>query len=94
MNKKNSKPKISEIFVCDNVEITDHLEIANKFCQYFANIGPNLAKKIQERSKSPLEYMDGNFPNSMVFNLVSENEIINVLTALNQILLQDMILFL
>ena len=65
MNKKNSKPKISEIFVCDNTVITNPLEIVNKFCQYFANIGPNLARKLPDTSKSPLEYMNGNFPNSM-----------------------------
>ena len=65
MNKKNSKPKISDIFVCDNTVITDPLEIANKFCQYFANIGPNLAKKLPDTSKSPFEYINGNFSNSM-----------------------------
>ena len=79
MNKKNSKPKISDIFVCDNTVITDPLEIANKFCQYFANIGPKLAKKLPDTSKSPFEYINGNFPNSMpALSLVSENEIIDI----------------
>ena len=81
INKNNSKSKISDTFICDDVKITDPLQIANKFCHYFTNIGPNLANKISDTSKSPLKYMNGNVPNSMVFNLVSDNEVINIVNS-------------
>ena len=81
INKNNSKSKISDTFICDDVKITDPLQIANKFCHYFTNIEPNLGNKISDTSKSPLKYMNGNFPNSMVFNLVSDNEVINIVNS-------------
>ena len=30
----------------DGQEISDPVEVANRFCSYFSSIGPNLAKKI------------------------------------------------
>ena len=81
INKNNSKSKISDILICDDVKITDPLQIANKFCHYFTNIGPNLANKFLDTSKSPLKYMNDNFPNSLVFNLVSDNEVINIVNS-------------
>ena len=35
----------------NGLTVTDSEEIANMFCQYFANIGPNLASKITQVSK-------------------------------------------
>ena len=81
INENNSKSKISDIFTCDDVKITDPLQIANKFCHYFTNIGLNLANKIPDTSKSPLKYMNDNFPNSMVLNLVSDNEVTNIVNS-------------
>ena len=37
--------------------ITDCEEIANRFCQYFSNVGTNLASKITPVSKSFSEYL-------------------------------------
>ena len=48
INKKRSKPKVPSSFKLDEItEISDSVEIANRFCNYFSNIGPNLAKNIQ-----------------------------------------------
>ena len=33
----------NSIFKVDNQEITDPVDIANRFCSYFSSIGPNLA---------------------------------------------------
>ena len=43
-NKKKAKPKLNLTFKIDGQEICDPMEIANKFCQYFTNIRPSLAK--------------------------------------------------
>lgn len=56
-NGTKSKPiKISSIQDHD-VTITDCEEIANRFCQYFSNVGTNLASKITPVSKSFSEYL-------------------------------------
>ena len=39
-------------------DITNPEEIANKFCQYFTSIGPNLASKIPPASKSFREFIN------------------------------------
>ena len=41
--KKNKKAsKINSIFKVDNQEITDPVDIANRFCSYFSSIGQDL----------------------------------------------------
>lgn len=43
--------------VIDTGPRCDHYYIANRFCQYFANVSPNLASKITQVSKSFSEYL-------------------------------------
>ncbi len=45
--KRKPKLKSNQSFQADDLEITDPVVIANKFCQYFSNIEPNLAKGIR-----------------------------------------------
>jgi retron-type reverse transcriptase len=81
LNKKQSKPKISNLFVCDNTEVTDPAVIANKCCQYFSSIGPNLAKKVPNTLGSPLKYLNENFPHSVFFSPASKDEIVNIVRS-------------
>ena len=81
LNKKQSKPKTSNLFVCDNTDITDPAVIANKFCQYFSSIGPNLPKKVPNTPGSPLNYLNGNFPHSVFFSPASKDEIVNIVRS-------------
>ena len=46
INKIKAKSKLNSTFKIDGQEICDPMEIANKFCQYFTSIGPNLGKRI------------------------------------------------
>ena len=49
---QNKKKKLTYPLVDGNGEsITSTEEVANKFCKYFTNIGPNLADKIAPASK-------------------------------------------
>ena len=50
--KKKAKVIQTSAFKADNLEISDPEEIANRFCNYFTNIGPNLARKIQPSTVS------------------------------------------
>ena len=43
MNRKTQKNRLPSTFKIDNHEISNPKEIANCFCEYFTNIGPNLA---------------------------------------------------
>ena len=46
INKKKSKPQTPGTFCDDNKEISVPYTIAEKFNEYFTNVGPTLAKKI------------------------------------------------
>lgn len=46
LNRRKSKKQLPSIFKLADKLISDPSKIANKFCDYFTNIGPNLADKI------------------------------------------------
>ena len=75
--KSKSKQKSNQSFKADDLEITDPVVIANKFCQYFSNIGPNLAKGIRT-SISHKHFLSGTFNISIFLNLATEEEIIAI----------------
>ena len=52
------------------------MDITNRFCDYFTNIGANLAKQIPDTSISPDKFLSGTeFPNSMFLDPTSEYEV-------------------
>ena len=46
IDKSKRKSSLPNTFNHGNKTLSDPLEIANQFCEYFTNVGPNLAKKI------------------------------------------------
>ena len=78
MNKKRSQSKFPSLFKIDSTEISNPMEIADTFCNYFSNIGPNLANKIQATPNSHLKFLKGHFPNSVFLNPATEKEIIEI----------------
>ena len=50
MNKKHTGTTYPEFFEMNGVTIVDKIDIANKFNQYFTNIGPYLANNISHSS--------------------------------------------
>ena len=50
--REKRKKTLPKAFNYDNEEITDPFRIANKFNEYFANVGPNLASQIPSLSTS------------------------------------------
>ena len=46
IKKNKSKFQIPTTFTHNGNEINDPMTIANKFCEFFTNVGPNLAKKL------------------------------------------------
>lgn len=75
INRKSSRPRLNAVFKRDGREISNPIEIANNFCDYFSNVGPSLAKKIQASPVPTESFLSGEFPNSIFLEPVLENEI-------------------
>ena len=71
LNNKKLRSKPNSVFKVNDQEISDPMEIANRFCCYFGNIGPNVAKRIQSATSH-------NFPQSMFLNLATQEEIVDI----------------
>ena len=74
---QNKKKKLTYPLVDENGEsITSTEEVANKFCKYFTNIGPNLADKIAPASKSFQDFINSVPSDSLSsFNHVTAEEL-------------------
>lgn len=84
MHKTKSKVSVSDQFINDDQQvIKDQHEIATKFNEYFGNIGPNLAKKIQGTHQIFKSYMDHRCPNSVFLDAILESEVLNEIKLLN-----------
>ena len=66
---------MNTIFNLDGRETSDPLVIASKFCDYFSNLSPSLAKKIPISSASAGSFLSGEFSNTIFLEPVLENEI-------------------
>ena len=65
--------------------------IANKFNEYFVNVGPNLTKSIKKNDTIKFEnYLKGNYPESVFAEPITEYEIITEIEKLNTNKVQDM----
>ena len=56
LNRNKEKIDLPSEFIYRNKTITDAIEIANSFNEYFENIGPNLSKKIDPSVNSTTTY--------------------------------------
>ena len=54
------------------------MEIANHFCEFFTNIGPNLAKMIPPSTSSFRSFLSGSFINSIFLEPTTEHEIFEI----------------
>jgi hypothetical protein len=75
------KPIIKEIKIDNNV-ITNPQAIAHKFNDFFTNIGPQLASRIQSVPGDPLPFIQENYPNSMTIFDTDRNEIVKATHSL------------
>ena len=77
LNRSKRNSNRCSTFKADDREITDPVEIANKFCSYFSSIGPNLARGIQ-LSASHRSFLNGSFTQSIFFNPTTQDEIAEI----------------
>ena len=83
---------LPSIFRADSREISNPKDIANFFCKYFTNIGPNLASKMPVSEKSHNSFLPPKLVNSIFLDAVNEQDIftsyrpVSVLPAFSKIL--------
>ena len=73
--------RITEIEV-NGTSVSNPQEISEKFNHFFSNIGADLAKTIPRGNKKPLEFLTGDYSNSMFFNPILENKIHDIIANL------------
>ena len=81
LNRSKRNSNRCSTFKADDREISDPVEIANKFCSYFSSIGLNLARGIQS-SASLRSILNGSFTQSIFFNTITEDEIAEIAKTL------------
>ena len=76
INKNKSNKNFPSAFSYNENDITDPYEIANKFNEYFANVGPKLAEKVPSSSLMFKSFMDNqNHYESFFVEPVTEDEV-------------------
>ena len=66
-------------FNIDDDMVTDKLEIALNFNNFYVNIGIFLSSDIPTNSGDPLSYIKSAVPDSIFLESVDESEIINIM---------------
>ena len=79
INRKRSSNIVTDGFLIDQEVIKDNKVIAEKFNEFYVNIGPNLSKSLPVRKKDPLSYLPPVNPHSMFLNPVDRHEVTNVI---------------
>ena len=64
-------------------QVTDPVEMANLFNNYFVNVGSNIDKKIPRTKKSPLDYLKKRISNSLFLSPATLVEIEIIIQSLN-----------
>ena len=78
LNRNKGKRGLPSVFREDSHDVSDPKKIANLFCKYFTNTGPNLASKIPASQKSHGSFLPPKLLNSIFLEAASEEEIIEI----------------
>ena len=80
MQKKKKTPDLPKYFLDNNKVITENIDIANCFNNFFSNIGPTLANAISSPpNKSFRDYLTPSITSSFNFNMVTEEDTFKVI---------------
>ncbi len=82
ISNRNSNTK-DDIFILHGHSpespIIDPKDIANEFNEYFTNIGPDLAAKIEPSNTSPFDYLTNSVQNSFRFEQITDIDITKII---------------
>ena len=81
-----TKSQLSQIshLLENGKQVDNPVKMANKFNNYFVNVGGNIDKSIPRTRKSPMDYLSNRIPNSIFSALVTKGEIDIIIESLNQ----------
>ena len=79
---KNKRNAISRSFTVDSTTITDEKIIADRFNDFFINIGPNLASKIPNTNSDFKNYLPQANTNSIYLEPITEYELEKIILSL------------
>ena len=80
INKNKQVSSLPKCFKANNKELSENKDIANGFNNFFANVGPNLAKTIPAcEGKSFYDYMSNNVQTSFFMQPTCETEINSII---------------
>ena len=83
LNKTKSKQNFPNYFMINGTQISDAQDIANKFNDYFVNIGPNLASNVSINSTySFKDYLLSPVQTAFQFSLIDEQTILKTIDNL------------
>ena len=83
INNSSSQPSLPDYFQEDGTRISNCNDIANRFNNYFVNIGPNLAKKISKPANlSFKKFLKSPSSHLFKFDPVEHSDIIKVIDSL------------
>ena len=74
-NKNKPSSDLPDNFMKDGNIITDPIEIANNFNEYFVNVGPKLAAKISPNSVNFSSYLPASNQDSIFLDPITEDEV-------------------
>ena len=75
INKRKTKQSLPSAFMSEGKMITDHFEIANRFCKYFTDIDPALASRIPSTSFSFRSFLTDNENCPIILNETNAHEL-------------------
>ena len=81
LNKTTDKTSNTK-FLIDDITTNDPREIVKKFNEYFVSVGPELAKQVPNTNANIHDYLDSNYPCSMVLLPTDEYEICSLIKSL------------
>ncbi len=80
MNKTNDKSTIVKTIKVNNKSITNNNEITHEFCDYFTNIGQNLASNIPKPKKSFQSHLRNKVNRSIYLNPTDDEEVAKIIS--------------
>lgn len=75
IGKKSDKSSLSDVFIINGEPVTDKKLISQGFCNFFTNVGRNLAGKIPKPNKPYHEYLTSNQLSSFFMHPTDPNEV-------------------
>ena len=83
INRRVTKSPYPGSSIKNEMEISNPTDIANNFCDYFTNKGPNLASQIPSTNSSPKDFLSSSLSESISLQPLMVGELNNIVKSFN-----------